>query len=407
MAIIHAGATTVAADNSYGALFLDYINRSLAESLATVRAVETKLPDEERVQACHVLDFGLSAPESWTSVSELTIALASYMERGGHWEIWQQFLERAIDAAQRIDDGVHEITLTALLARLYQRQNKSRDMVRTYRRVIRLARRNGNRYELARACSNLGYYFVYAGCWWRSEILSCYALMLFETLDSNHGRAHTNNHLGVLYLRMHQWAKAEQHLKHACTLWQAMSDHHSLIYAFENLGVFYYETNQGDQALSYFYQALQQVELTGEQKEIAGILLNIGLVHSLRNELRQAENKIREAESMFEQDSNFLGLCEARGSLGHLYHKQERWLEAEHYLQIALDGHRSLGNIYGELRVLLYWVEYFLTRQYFTKAHENIITLEQLLRKHSWFQSDKDLLAKISNFKNQLQGSLS
>lgn len=400
-------AENSAPENAYATLFLTYINQSLAESLATVHAVDTKLPDEERVQACHVLDFGLRATESWPNASALMVALASYMERSGQWESWQQFLERAIATAQRLGDTDHEITLTALLARLYQRRGEAPAMVRTYRRVIRLARRNGNRYELARACSNLGYYFVYAGCWWRSERLSCYALMLFETLDSNHGRAHTNNHLGVLYLRMHQWTKAEQHLKHACTLWQTMGDHHSLMRGFENLGVFYYETNQGQHALSYFNKALQQVELTGEQKEIAGILLNIGLVHSLHNELHKAENKIREAESMFERDANFLGLCEARGSLGHLYYKQARWLEAEHYLQIALDGHRSLGNVYGELRVLLYWVEYLLTRQYFTKAHENIIMLEQLLRKHTWFQSDRELLGKISNFKQQLQGNLS
>ena len=397
--------TNSAADNSYATLFLGYVNQSLAEALTTVRAVETKLADEERVQACHVLDYGLHATYSWTYTRDLTIALSTYMERGGHWEIWQQFLQRAIVAAQEQNDSNHEITLTALLARLYQRWSKPKLMVQTYRKVIRLARRNNNQYELARACSNLGYYFVYSGCWWRSELLSCYALMIFEALDSNHGRAHTNNHLGVLYLRMHQWTKAEQFLKRACILWQAIGDHHSLIYGFENLGVLYYEMNQGTLALSYFNQALQQVEFTGEQTEIAGVLLNIGLVHSLHNEFSQAENKIHEAERLFERDSNFLGLCEARGSLGHLYYQQGRWLEAEHYLQLALEGHRSLKNAYGELRILLYWVEYFLTRQYFTKANEHIIMLEQLLHKHTWFQSNADLVTKISNFKCQLQGN--
>ena len=188
---------------------MDYINRSLAEALATVRAVATKLPDEERVQACHILDFGLRATESWPSTSVLMVALASYMERSGQWESWQQFLERAIATAQRLGDTDHEITLTALLARLYQRRGDASVMVRAYRRVIRLARRYGNRYELARACSNLGFHFIEQGYLWRAEQLNYYALTTFTELQSNHGRAHTHNHLGILLTRQYEWAKAE------------------------------------------------------------------------------------------------------------------------------------------------------------------------------------------------------
>ena len=86
---------------------------------------------------------------------------------------------KAIAAARQMGDVDGEITLTAFLARLSQRQSRGPDVVRLYARVIRLAKRTGNRYEEARACSNLGYYYIDGGHWWRSEVLSCHALATF------------------------------------------------------------------------------------------------------------------------------------------------------------------------------------------------------------------------------------
>ncbi|MEZ4869542.1 MAG: hypothetical protein R3C14_49920 [Caldilineaceae bacterium] len=94
-------------------------------------------------------------------------------------------------AAQRTKDVGGETTLSALLAKLCQRQSRPQETVLYYRRVIRLAVQSDNRYEEARACSNLGYRFIDQGHWWRSEVLSCHALAIFEELASQHGRAHT------------------------------------------------------------------------------------------------------------------------------------------------------------------------------------------------------------------------
>ena len=251
MAIIHAAATTVAADNSYAALFLDYINRSLAESLATVRAVETKLPDEERVQACHVLDFGLRMADTWPHARELTVAVAPYVERSGQWENWNQQLQRAIDLAEQIQDVDGKLGLMVFVARLTQRQGRVAETIYYYRRVIRLARQTGNRFEEARACSNLGYLFTETGRFLRAEVLCQHALAVFTDLQSSHGLAHTNNHLGLLYTRQRRYASAEKHLQLACELWQCLQDVHSLFHGNVNLGMLCVEMDRSDEALQH------------------------------------------------------------------------------------------------------------------------------------------------------------
>ena len=200
--------TSARMDNNYATLFFAYINRSLAEALATVRAVTAKLPDEERVQACHVLDYGLRMADAWPHARDLTVALAPYVERSGQWENWHQQLQRAIDLAEQIQDIDGKLGLMVFVARLAQRQGRVAETIYYYRRVIRLARQTGNRFEEARACSNLGYLFTETGRFLLADVLCQHALAVFTDLQSNHGLAHTHNHLGLLYTRQKRYVPA-------------------------------------------------------------------------------------------------------------------------------------------------------------------------------------------------------
>ena len=170
------------------------------EHPAVVAGDDTVL-DRERDGILNALSRGLEFDSAWPQVLNLIDKLAAYMERRGYWTAWRVVLEKAVATSQRVGDVAGETTMTALLARLSQRQSRGEDVVRYYRRAMRLAKQSDNQYELARACCNLGYYYIDASHWWRSEVLSLRALEIFEELDSDHGRAHTHNHLGLLYMR--------------------------------------------------------------------------------------------------------------------------------------------------------------------------------------------------------------
>ena len=166
-----------------------------------IQTLDDSVLERERDGILNALTRGLEFEPAWPLVRKLIDKLAAYMERRGYWTVWRTVLVQAIALSQRVGDVAGETTITALLARLSQRQSRGKDVVRYYRRAMRLAKQNDNQYELARACCNLGYYYIDASRWWRSEVLSLRALEIFEALDSDHGRAHTHNHLGLLYTR--------------------------------------------------------------------------------------------------------------------------------------------------------------------------------------------------------------
>ena len=371
--------TNSTADNSYAALFLDYINQSLAESLTSVRAVESRLPEEERVQACHILDFGLRSAESWASAKTLTIDLATYMERSGQWESWQQLLERAIAAAQRLGDTDHEITLTALLARLYQRRGDAPAMVRAYRRVIRLARRHNNRFELARACSNLGYYFIERGDLWRAEQLSYYALTIFTELQSNHGRAHTHNHLGILLTHQYEWAKAEEHLLAACTIWQKSQDQYGLMRGHGNLGFLYNETAHYAEGIYHSTLALELAESLGEESLIGGFAGNLSFSQLKLGNIAAAQVLADRAEAIFTQFADQRGLAHIAHTRGLIALHKKNYTEAQAHINYALN---ALTEYYQSIQVNFTKIKLEIHLHNYQVVRQVLAEIESLLTKH-------------------------
>jgi tetratricopeptide (TPR) repeat protein len=301
--------------------------------------------------------LGLELKSAWPEAYQLILSYADFMERHGYWDVWQTLLSQALLLAQESHDEPGEVTLLALSARLGKRRGQIKQMVSDYRRTMRLARRVGDQFNEGRACTNLGYYYVEHGYWTRAEILCCYALHLFEQIDSNHGRAHTENHLGLLYIRQCRWEEAQQHLEKACAIWQISDDPFGLMYGFMNLGLMYLEMGQLEPALGYTDKALVQAKRAGEEAEVGRLYMNLSETYRKLGEMAAAEAYARQAIEIFHKHANSLDLGIAWKVMGEACLYQGKLVEAQFYLNTALETVRQHHNLYREIEVLLYLVE--------------------------------------------------
>lgn len=312
-----------------------------------VHEVDVTILEHEYESVVKAISLGLELEEGWATVKPLIITFTPFMERRGHWHTWHSILERAIDAARCSKDVDAEITLTALLARLCQRESRPKDVVYYYRRVICMARRNGNRFEEARACSNLGYAYINSGRWWRSEMLSCHALKVFNELKSEHGQAHTHNHLGVLYTRQEEWKLALENLTVACQIWEKNADSYNLITGYANLGLMYVSMTQPTNALKHLRLACKKAKETGELSSLADIWNNIAFAHRLKLDWAEAHEYAKKAEASFKEHSNFLGLAQVWNNLGLIAYGSENSKAALDYLEMSFDIYQKLNNQWG------------------------------------------------------------
>lgn len=362
--------------------------------------------DRERNAIVKAISFALHLDEAWPPVFKLINLLSPLMERRGHWDMWHWVLTRAVAAARRRQDQATQITLLVLLARLLAQQSRFQESTRHYRQVIGLARHVGDEFNEARACTNLGYYYIEHGYWQRAEVLCCHALALFEQLDSNHGRAHTENHLGILYSRQHRWEMAQYHLQRACEIWKMMGDAHGLMRGYLNCGLLYIDAEQPDQALGYLEKALQQTQLTGENIVVGRVYLNQGKAYRLLGDLTQAEDVLRQAETIFQQHSNLVEQARTWNELGLIYFQHGERTQVVFYLEKSLAVWRSMNIQFGEIEVLLDLGECELARGDHAEALRHWQEVEQLISPTAAQGVYRHLQPRLDKYRRDLQKSL-
>lgn len=362
--------------------------------------------DGEREGIIKAITFGLDLAEAWPPVAELMTHFSSHVERRGTWEGWNGLLERAIEQAEQVGDLAAAVHLSTLLARLCQRQSRLAETIRQYRQIIRLARRLGDEFSLARACTNLGYLYIERYQWQRAEILCCHALAIFERLNSDHGCAHTENHLGILYTWQGRWEQGIARLERACAIWEGMGDQHGLMRGFINLGMLYDEMKRPDEALFFLERALQQAKLTGEEVERGKIYRNMGLAYQLKGQLEKAEMYLRLAEVTFRRYSDSPNLAALENNLIELYLDWGKLPEVYLHLEANLEACRCLNNKYAEIETMVYFVRYELLRGERQQANVWLQEVLSQLNQHDPVKQYYQLYRKVEELRRRLTGAI-
>lgn len=361
--------------------------------------------DRERDNLIRAISFGLKMNQAWELVYPLIIDFTPYLERKGYWDTLHKMLTLAINKAKELNDLETNVVLLGLLARLLQRQSKIKETIATYRRTVRLARKIGKRYEEARACSNLGFVYLEQGYFYRSKVLSCYALKIFEVLNYSHGLAHTHSHLGVLYFQQGIWKRAKFHLGRAFDIWCSMEDRHGLMRGLINLGLFYLKTDKSDKALLYLKEAVNQAKLSGEEVEIATIYFNISVVNRLNGNLEEAERYIQKAEKTYKKFSNSVGLAYVWNDLGMIYVQKKDWQNAKSYLEASLEMWRKLQNEGKEIEVLLDMIEYELAQDNKQQACKQLEHINDLINQYNVQKKFPNLMKRFRAYRCSLSGN--
>ncbi len=354
--------------------------------------------DQEREGILKAIHLALSIPEGWQGTKELILALTRYMERRGNWQDWQRTLEVAIDVAKTVQDQPGEIRMLGLLGRILIRQNKTNDVIKNYRKVIRLTRETGDKVEEARACSNLGYTLIEKEQFWRAETLCCHALDLFGSVGHQHGLAHTNNHLGVLYIKLNEWEKGKNHLEAACDIWKQIDDLAGYCSGIGNFGLLYNEMNQPRDAIGYLDEQIQISKKTGDQGAAAIARLNLAISHEKLAEYEIGLRYIEEAEKYFKEHNNLFLLFDSWRMIGTLKARMGDNENAEHFLESALSGFIELGNKIGQASVESSFLKMYLDQNDENKAKEKTEVLKGLFKESPFIAKSPLVFEALSGF---------
>ena len=401
---------------------LDFFSTVVLRNLSNLsrqlddRANDIPWFDEKRDNIIRAVSFGLDkAEDSWPLTYALIDKVSPLIERRGtQLGSWAWILEQSIRLAQEQHDLEATISLHHYLARLQLRRGEYKASKASYRQVIRLSRTADQPFTEARACTNLGFFYIEQGNWMRAEVLCRHALALFEQLDSQHGLAHTHNHLGLLYTRCHQWQDAEYHLTLACEIWDNMEDRFGLMDGYMNLGFLYNEmVHIGDfdilqvkTALQYSEAALSHAQILGDELSVGRIKNNMAVSYWLRKKMDKAIIAANEAERIFKKFDYSVGQAQVWNNQGLIYFDQQEWDNAIGLLCQSLDLFEALDNIERIIKLKLDLADCWLRAGETNQTEGLLAETKEFIQKQGYRQYYHHLVIRYKQIRQSLEDAL-
>ncbi len=153
--------------------------------------------------------------------------------------------------------------------------------------------------------------------------------------------------LGLMSIYTGDSYAAEEHFSEALKISEGSIDYEALGYAYQGLGILYRHTNDKNLAIDYFQRAKNYFEVSGNTREVAKALGNLGLVYYDRGkdkDIALAESYFRQAMRLFEVMGDRWNLALTKRNIAAVY---QHWGKADRALEILQEVEREFREMNG------------------------------------------------------------
>ena len=209
-----------------------------------------------------------------------------------------------------------------------------------YNQALEVAKKSKMLAEEASCLNNLGNIYRKQGDF--SKAMESYqlAIEVFRTLNDDDAVSDCLNNIGNLYLDNGDPFRALDYYKQSLTTALEKNDQYRLIIRYKNLAGAYTELKDYDNARQYIDDALILADKSGDKSFLASCNMQMGKLHSLRNDYiiaiayyTKAENIYAETGSIAEQCESLIQLAMAKIEKGAL---KEARTDAKKALELAV-----------------------------------------------------------------------
>ncbi|WP_328410765.1 ATP-binding protein [Nocardia sp. NBC_00403] len=285
-------------------------------------------------------------------VIELTETLASLLERDGPWLQAATLHQRALAAAEHLDDHIGEANTLANLGRVREWSGDYAEAIDLHQQALTLYRGIGSRLGEANTLASLGSVRRLTGDYAESVDLHQRALTRFCEIGNQLGEANTLMNLGLVRKETGDYAKTGDLYQQALTLYREIGNQLGEANALMNLGNVRKETGNYAESVDLHQQALALFREIGHRQGEATTFNNLGLVRRSTGDSAESGDLHQQALILYRETGNRLGEAFALTGLGSVRQLTGDYAESGDLHQRALVLFREIGHRLGEAEVL-------------------------------------------------------
>jgi tetratricopeptide (TPR) repeat protein len=290
--------------------------------------------------------------------------------------------EAVVDSLQKVlknsKDDIEKATVLNQLASAYQDFNPK--LLKEYaKRALVVSRKIDFASAEGTALLNLGNAGIISGNY--AEALANFqnAQIVFESelkepsdnqFELKNGLARAHGSMGIVFSEQNKYANALQNHLKAVKLYEETGQERKMAQVCNNIGVVYLSTNQDFKALDYFLKCFKIQEKN--KLSYSGITAtNIGKMYLKQKNNPEALKYFQLAQKRFEQFPDPRGLGELYNNLGKYFQQQNNSSETALSFQKALIEFQKIDDKFGSSDTYYYLGQFYLAQKEFQKALEN------------------------------------
>ncbi|KAA3606368.1 MAG: tetratricopeptide repeat protein [Calditrichaeota bacterium] len=202
--------------------------------------------------------------------------------------------------------------------------------------------------------------------------LSEKAFKHFEKINNVIGMASAINTQGNSLSKLGKFENALEYYQKAIEL-NHKERPQDVPYILNNIGTIYFDLGNYGESLKYQKSCLEPLRKNDDKSGTAVVLVNIGMIYSLQNELGKAQKTIEESIALAEEVLNFLILPVALVSLASIYLDKGNLEEFWTLSQRALKHARNINDNHTEVQIKNKTALFYLKTKNYSKAEETLI----------------------------------
>jgi DNA-binding SARP family transcriptional activator len=260
----------------------------------------------------------------------------------------QSQLEMALTLAKKLKDKIRETESILLLADLSREQSHWKDARKHYDKAFRLAHKNSNLEQEARALKGIGYVLSDQGDAHESIKWIEKAIDIYRLVENRYQMALTQIGLMSSLVEISAWERLLTSTAEAIPVMEAYGDRPNVAVARHNQALAFHALGEHDKAHRTLEQNLQVFESFRSRRALGVTQYVLGEIAEHSGNIAEATTLYRNALVNLEAVKSLDGVAAAQSYLGSLYVKLEQPHDAVPLLEAALVSWREQGNNWEE-----------------------------------------------------------
>ncbi|MFT5823755.1 MAG: adenylate cyclase [Crocinitomix sp.] len=214
-----------------------------------------------------------------------------------------------------------------------------------YQRCLKIQTEAGNKRQIARPISNIGYsYFIQGN---NVMALTYYQRSLKINKETGRKKGYALNliNIGLVYADQNNYTEALVYYERSLKINKEIDNKQEIVNCLTNIGLAYADQGKQTEALDYYRRGLKIGEEIGAKGRLALLLNNIGLIHADQNNYTLAMDYYQRSLTIREEIGDKNGIAASSGNIGLIYKEQGRYNDAIFECLKSLNISEDIGSL--------------------------------------------------------------